>query len=203
MHLLDERFVFERWWSWFSGQGSQELSNGTNVASQLANVSSVFTFIVHMVQSYAIGFAKSHVFLQDEVVFLHNILPKHHRQELVVSYVLDHGDDNVSRFLEKRKSWENRCNQLHCPEKPPPEAATRHPEDICLQINNSNTVPVNKGWRFPRGSELIWRTTDVCYLRTRAVKEMLGITSVRTCPRRNNTRVSLIDLISVRQAWIR
>ncbi len=33
MHLLAERFVFWGWWSGFGDRGSQDLSNGTNVAS--------------------------------------------------------------------------------------------------------------------------------------------------------------------------
>ncbi len=47
MHLLAEWFVFWGWWSGFSERGSQDLSNVTNVASQLANFFSVFTSIVY------------------------------------------------------------------------------------------------------------------------------------------------------------
>ncbi len=46
-HPLAERFVFAGWWSGFSERGSQDLSNGTNVASQLANFSSVCTSVVY------------------------------------------------------------------------------------------------------------------------------------------------------------
>ncbi len=43
MHLLDERFIFWGWWSWFSERESHSLSNGTNVASWHANLLFVFT----------------------------------------------------------------------------------------------------------------------------------------------------------------
>ncbi len=36
MHLLAKRFVFWGWWSGFSDRGSQDLSDGTNVAEVLA-----------------------------------------------------------------------------------------------------------------------------------------------------------------------
>ncbi len=35
IHLVAERLVFLGWWSGFSERGSQDLSNGTNVASYL------------------------------------------------------------------------------------------------------------------------------------------------------------------------
>ncbi len=38
---------FWGWWSWFSERGSQDLSNGTDVASWLSNYLSVFTSIVY------------------------------------------------------------------------------------------------------------------------------------------------------------
>ncbi len=47
MHLLAERFVCWRWWSRFSTRGSQDLSNGTKVASWLANLFSVIRSIVY------------------------------------------------------------------------------------------------------------------------------------------------------------
>jgi hypothetical protein len=47
MHLLAEWFVFWVWWSGFTERGSQDLSNGTNVASLLTNFFSVFTSIVY------------------------------------------------------------------------------------------------------------------------------------------------------------
>ncbi len=46
MHLLTERFFFLGWRLGFSERGSQDSSHGTNVASQLVNVS-VFTSIVY------------------------------------------------------------------------------------------------------------------------------------------------------------
>ncbi len=47
MRPLDEGFVFWKWWSGFHERGSEDLSNGTNVASWLANFLSVFTSIVY------------------------------------------------------------------------------------------------------------------------------------------------------------
>jgi hypothetical protein len=37
---------------------------------------------------------------EDEVVLEHDVLAEHHRQELVVGYVLVDGRHNVSRFLQ-------------------------------------------------------------------------------------------------------
>ncbi len=44
LHLLAERFVFRGWWSGYSERGSQNLSNGTDVASWLVN----FVFCLHI-----------------------------------------------------------------------------------------------------------------------------------------------------------
>jgi hypothetical protein len=51
IHLIVERFVFWAWWSWSSERESQDLSNDTNVASWLANFSSVFIMIVYVRES--------------------------------------------------------------------------------------------------------------------------------------------------------
>ncbi len=48
MHLLAERFVFWEWRSGISERRSQDLSNGTNVASWIANIRSVFTSVVYI-----------------------------------------------------------------------------------------------------------------------------------------------------------
>jgi hypothetical protein len=53
MHLLDELFFFWGCWSGFSERRSQNLSNGTNVASKLATLS-VFTSIVYRTFSLVI-----------------------------------------------------------------------------------------------------------------------------------------------------
>jgi hypothetical protein len=47
MHLLGDRFIFWGWRAGFSERGSQDLSNGTNFISSLANSFSVFTSIVY------------------------------------------------------------------------------------------------------------------------------------------------------------
>jgi hypothetical protein len=48
MHLQAAWFVFWEWWSGFTESGSQDLANGTSVASQLANLFSVFTSMVYV-----------------------------------------------------------------------------------------------------------------------------------------------------------
>jgi hypothetical protein len=70
MHLLAERFVlfFLGDDTGFSERGSQGLSNGTNVASQLANFFSVFTSEVYVNNLVAIYVFKLH---QDHTARLH------------------------------------------------------------------------------------------------------------------------------------
>ncbi len=47
MHLLLEEFIFLGWWSGYSERGSQDQSDGNNVATYLANFASVFTSLVY------------------------------------------------------------------------------------------------------------------------------------------------------------